>query len=49
MVFAVLSIAATLLMLIWICLSWRAIKRTIAITQESSKVRPTWLLSVWHS
>lgn len=40
-VFAVLSIAATVLMLIWICLSWRAIRRTIAITHESSKVFST--------
>lgn len=47
-VFAVLSIAATLLMLIWICLSWRAIRRTIAITHESSKVFSTLpALMVW--
>jgi len=40
-VFAVLSIAATLVMLLWFCASWRAIRRAVAITEEATKVFST--------
>jgi len=41
MVFAIISIVWTILLVIWLCLSWRAIRRMIAITRESSKVFST--------